>query len=190
MTTFYRKERPEIFNSRFSAPSQLLNAWTLKSHIIFEAKQKSKVVTVQSKMITCTVQGTNIQLSGLSKPITIPENDIADLVKSKSNDIECLVVKQICKDHATSSRSSILISGCVENNFAASKTYPGHKLCVELKNRKPFGNPFASGLEKEYFLVGTLSDTDCSLIKYFGNTNEELNELVNFFGSRISRPTR
>ena len=185
MTTFYRKERREIFNSRFSAPSQLLNAWTLKSHTVFEAKRKSKVVTVQSKMITCNVQGANIRLLGLSKPITILEQNIADLLKSKSNDIECLVVRQICKDHATSSRSSILISGCVENNFAASKTYPGHKLCVELKTRKPFGNPFGSGLEKECFLVGTLNDTDCSLIKYFGNTKEELNELVNFFGSKI-----
>jgi len=73
----------------------------------------------------------------------------------------------------------------LENNFAASKIYLGHKLCVELKTRKPFGNPFVSGLEKECFLVGTLNDTDCSLIKYFGNTNEELNELVNFFGSKI-----
>lgn len=188
MIAFYRKERPEIFNSRFSAPTQALNAWTLKSHKIFEAKQKTKIVTVQSKRITCTVQGTNILLQGLPKTITVTENSIADLLKSKSNDIENLVIRQICKDHATSSRSSILISGCVENNFAASRSYPGHKLCTELKTRKPFANPYASGLEKEYFLIGTLNDTDCSLIKYFGKTNEELNQLVNFFGSKIPRP--
>jgi len=62
MTTFYRKERPDIFNSRFSAPSRLLNAWTLKSHTVFEAKKKSKIVTVQKKSITCDVQGANILL--------------------------------------------------------------------------------------------------------------------------------
>jgi hypothetical protein len=190
MISFYRKERPEIFNQRFSAPSQVLNAWALRSDKIFEAKKTVKVVTIQAKKITCTVQGTNIILSGLSKIITIPERDIANLLQSKSDDVKCLVLKQICKDHATSSRSSILLSGCVSDNFSASKTYPGHKLCVELKARKPFCNPFASGLEKEYFLIGTLKGTDCNQIKYFGNTNEKLNELVNFFGSKISRPTR
>jgi len=189
MTTFYRKERTDIFNRRFSVPSRLSNAWTLKSRTVFEAKQKIKAVTVLKKKITCYVQGANILLQGLSRPITILEQDIADLLKlTKPNDIVCQVLKQICKDHTNSSSSSILISGCVKNNFAKSKDYPGHKLCVEVKTRKPFFNPFGSGEENEYFLVGTLNDTDCSLITYFGKTNEELICRVNFFGSQAETP--
>jgi len=49
MTTFYRKERTDIFNRRFSVPSRLSNAWTLKSRTVFEAKQKIKAVTVLKK---------------------------------------------------------------------------------------------------------------------------------------------
>jgi len=52
MTTFYRKERTDIFNRRFSVPSRLSNAWTLKSRTVFEAKQKIKAVTVLKKKIT------------------------------------------------------------------------------------------------------------------------------------------
>jgi len=54
MTTFYRKERTDIFNRRFSVPSRLSNAWTLKSRTVFEAKQKIKAVTVLKKKLLVT----------------------------------------------------------------------------------------------------------------------------------------
>ena len=188
MSLFYRKESPAIFAQRFSKPAPPSNAWSLKSNLVFDSKQKAKIVTVKSKRISCSVMGSAIQLSGFGKPKIIFEKDIAAFLAEKSDDVVYLALKQICKDHATSSRSSILISGCVEDNFSASTTYPGHKLCVKLKTRTPFANPFVSGLEKENFLVGSLSDTECDLIKYFGETKEELNEVVNFFGSGIARP--
>lgn len=188
MNPFYRKERPEIFNSRFNRPAPPTNAWSLKSHTIFKAKQTRKIVTIQGRRITCTVSGTSIQLTGLPQPATIQEHEFEQLLRPTNTTIKAQVAKQICKDHATSSRSSILISGCVVDNFALSTNFVGHKLCLELRTRQPFANPYSSGREKEYFLVGTVSDTDCRLIKYFGATQERLNVLVNAFGSRIPRP--
>lgn len=194
---FFRKERPNIFAERFSAPTPPANAWTLKSNTIFKAKSNLKSFNVTFKQkpvkVTCHVVGTNLQLSipGTAKPIIIAEDAIATILESKKvDDLLYLAMKKICQDHATSSMSSPLISGCTVDNFDASKTYPGHKLCLELKNRKPFANPFVSGLEKECFLVGKVDDLDCKLIKYFGKTDEDFNEIVNFFGSKIQHPPR
>lgn len=91
------------------------------------------------------------------------------------------------KVHANSSSYSLLVSGCTVNNFVASSAYPGHKLHLTLRARVPVPNPFASGNEREVFLVGQVLDTDCSLIKYYGQTAENKNEIVNFFGSAIPR---
>ena len=196
MTSFYRKERPAIFNSRFQAPAPPTYAWSLKSHLIFKAKKSNKVVTVvlsgKSIKVTCEVVGTDISLKvqGSSSTIKIAESEIAGLLQSKDGNIRTLALGQLCKDHANSSTSSIFISGCIVNNFARSSAYGGHKLCLELKARRPFANPFVSGLEKEYLLVGEVNDTDCKLIKYFGETKENLNEIVNFYGSLIPRRPR
>ena len=202
MNTFFRKERPEIFLERFSEPTLPTNAWSLKSHTIFKAKSAQKKFTVNLKgkyiQINCVVEGTNLKLTyidGSQKTALIQEKEIGALLKIKkeSDDIKSLAVKNLCQTHATSSKSSPLISGCVENNFKASKGYEGYKLCLELKIREPFANPFVSGNEKEYFLVGKVEDLDCKLIKYLGkdskNGSEEKNKIVNFFGSKIVHPS-
>ncbi len=72
------------------------------------------------------------------------------------------VLSFLCKAHATSSASSCLISGTVVDNFTTASAYPGRNLKAELINRKPFKNPFVSGKEKEYFLIGEVTKDDIS----------------------------
>lgn len=57
------------------------------------------------------------------------------------------------------------------NNFAKSRTYPGRKLLIDLESRVPINNPFRSGEEKEYFLVGSVVADDCTSITYLGRVS-------------------
>jgi len=107
--------------------------------------------------------------------------------RGEQDTVEYRAIEKLCKDHATCSSSSPLISGCVVNNFAASTAYPGHKLHLELSKSVPVQNPFVSGNEKECFLIGQVLDTDCKLIKYLGTAAEDRSELVNPFGSHLPR---
>ena len=198
MTLFFRKERDALFLQRFASPSPPTNAWRLRSNVIFEAKNArgTKQMTVnfggQRIALSCRVQGTSLAFTpaagGATRSFTIAESDMSNLLTARPNTLEYAALAQVCRDHATSSRSSPLISGCAVDNFAASRTYPGRKLCLDLKVRQPFANPFVSGREREFFLVGQVASNDCRLIKYFGATNENLDVLVNHFGSRLPRP--
>jgi hypothetical protein len=201
MADFFRKERDDVFKTRIATPTPPTNAWSLKSSIIFQAKNYNgaKSTTVQvgdaAVAVTCTVNGSSVTIKRADKPLfslVITEAEMAPILArrevNEKDTLEYRVLEMLFKQHATSSSNSLLISGCTVNNFAASSAYAGHKLHLALKARTPVVNPFASGNEKEVFLVGQVLDSDCSLIKYYGQTAENKNELVNGFGSFIPRP--
>ncbi len=198
---FYRKERPEVFNQRFIAPAPPTNAWTLSSNLIFQARRahgtKNFRVTVnaQQMALTASVMGNDLFVvgqgggPGQNVQERISEREMGDLLEGTDRtSLRYQIAKKLCQDHATSSASSPFISGCVVDNFAASRTFNGCKLHLKLRSRRPFRNPFVSGLEQEYFLIGQVADTDCTSIIYLGTNNENLSELVNPFGSGIPRP--
>jgi hypothetical protein len=199
---FFRKEVTHLFDSRFSLPALPAQAYGLKSHVIFRAKNalgaKNFQVTVGDQKIdlVATVSGSELLVKNklaAAKPkimLRLSEDNIADALTAKVDSAIYAVAKKLCQDHTVSSKSSPLISGCTVNNFDASSAYDGYKLHLKLRFRQPFMNPFVSGLEKECFLIGQVLDTDCELIKFLGRTNEDRNELVNPFGSRIPRPTK
>jgi len=203
---FYRKERPQIFEARFKTPSSTENWYGLKTNTVFQAKkfsgEKRFSVTVagQQRTLVASVSGNELLIksqpsdAGPHVILRISEANMHDTLKSlpaasRDNSILYQIAKKLCEDHATSSASSPLISGCIVDNFERSRAYDGFKLHVKLKSRQPFENPFVSGLEKEYFLIGKVKDTDCQSIHFFGRTTDRgLNERVNLFGSRIPRP--
>lgn len=202
---FFRKERPKVFEKRFSAPTSATEAYRLEFSVIFEANGATKPkyfrisLEKQGIDLTVTVSGsellvtnnTNKPIRGEKVMLRLSEANMADALKARNEkSMIYLVAAKLCKDHATSSASSPLISGCIQDNFAASKSYDGYKLCLKLPFRQPFANPFVSGLEKEYFLIGQVLDTDCTSIQFLGRTNQNLNELVNPFDSKIPRPER
>lgn len=200
---FFRKERPLVFAANFTVPTQDGEAYGLTSHTIFEAKnyagEKRFTVTVggKQKKLIATVLGQEILITsqtGDMTPLRLSEATFHDTLtllpaEARANSILYQVAKKLCQDHATSSASSPLISGTIVNNFDKSLAYDGFKIHLLLRHRQPFVNPFASGLEKEYFLIGRVLDTDCVLIRFLGRTQESKNELVNFFGSQIPRPS-
>lgn len=198
---FFRKERPEVFEERFTAPTPPLRAWGMRSQLIFEAKAANKVkkfkVTANGKemALEATVMGCEVLVrnqANSNTPATLlrlSEANMADALESRiETSVIYQVAKKLCKDHATSSASSPLISGCIENNFGANSTYDGYKLQLTLRHRQPFMNPFVSGLEKEYFLIGQVLDTDCVTMTFLGQKNIKTNQLINFYGSKLSRP--
>ena len=202
---FFRKERPEVFQARFALPTPATNYYALRTNTIFQAKnfalEKRFTVTVggQVRKLVATVQGTELLIRSQpddAKPavtLRLSDANMSDALTQdptgRANSVLYQVAKKLCQDHATSSASSPLVSGCIENNFHRSATYDGFKLHLVLRARRPFQNPFVSGLEREYFLIGRVLDTDCSSIRFLGRTNESRNELVNPFGSRIPRPS-
>lgn len=201
MTDFFRKERDDVFKMRIAAPTPPMNAWRLRSSVIFQAKNyngaKNATIRVGDAAIaiTCTVSGSRLTIKRTDRPLyslVITEAEMGPILArreaSEKDTLEYRVLEMLFKQHAKASSTSLLISGCTVNNFAASMAYPGHKLHLELKTRVPVPNPFVSGNEKEVFLVGQVLDADCQLIKYYGQTAENKNELVNAFGSFIPRP--
>lgn len=174
MFDFFRKERDYIFISRFEKTS---NDWKLKSSTIFKSKKDTKSFTIiidgKKINIKCAVSGKDIVITTLHNglDITVKEENIATLLATKPHDsIAYHAINNLCKSHATSSASSLFISGCAVNNFEEGKVYPGYKLKLKLLSRVPFANPHVSGLEREYFLVGSVSDSDCDEIEYLGQT--------------------
>lgn len=202
---FFRKERPEVFKATVSVPEGPTAPYKLKSSVIFKAKNAdgSKLVTVVLKgrpvKLKVSVQGTKLVIKNAddgAKPAvntSIEESAIASLLELRRQDtVEYLTLKQLCQTHAKASTSSPFISGCVENNFEASKAYAGFKIHLELNTRQPFKNPFVSGTEKEYFLVGRVSESDCKWIRFLGEVsstkNESVSQIVNTSQSDIPRP--
>jgi hypothetical protein len=200
--SFFRKEAPAIFEARFSKPRSPANTWALTSNVVFQAKKydgtKSFSPTVNGvrRKVQCTVDmNLNLVLQEVSnsgvnvgKPILVSETKMTELLARKKgavgfDTLECQAARMLCSDHTTSSKSSPLISGCIINNFAKSKTYLGHKLHLVLRTRTPFRNPLVSGEEAEYFLIGRVLDTDCAAVTYLGATNEDKNEKVAFIGA-------
>jgi hypothetical protein len=206
MADFFRKERAEGFTTRFTPPAPGANYWQLKGPLIFQAKaypqgrRMSVKVGGQTILVECKVDFNKLTLRKVvngapaGATITILESEMLGLIAERSDTAKSDTLKHqsalyLCKNHATSSANSPLISGCNVNNFDKSLTYPGHKLHLELKERTPFQNPYVSGLEKEYFLIGQVKDSDCKVIKYLGKTDEDIDVLVNPFGSQIPRPS-
>jgi hypothetical protein len=196
---FFRKERLEVFNRRFTIPSRPDEAYSLKSHIIFEAKnangEKQISVTFGNKNYAFCVIAYSSRLFVLNKTnkatgFSLSETEMDNILTARQNSLEYAVAAQLCKDHTNASLKSPLISGCIVNNFAMSQSYDGYKLHLRLRLRKPFRNPFVSGLEKEYFLIRRVLDTECEIIHFLGRTGEHVNEIVNPYGSIIPRPAR
>jgi len=199
---FFRKERPHIFEQRFRRPAGN-SPCQLRGNLVFQAKNASGQKTFRVRVgsrdydLVATVSGTDLIIqnqranptAALSINRRLTEADMARATRSQLGDaVMHAAVKKLCQDHATSSAHSPLISGTIVDNFAASRTYPGDKLSIELNFRQPFGNPWASGNEREHFLIGSVSSADCRIIKYYGRTDESLNEIVRLPGSRIPRP--
>lgn len=180
MHDFYRKERREIFLARFSGPVRGIDVWRINSNVIFQAKNQSfHNVGVTFNGINAIMRvglesGNKISIKGWigKKQLNIVwrENDIAVALRSPMLSDEYLIAKALCESHAKSSSQSNFISGCKTNNFKASKSYAGHKLHLQLRDRIPFENPFSSGNEKECFLIGSVLTTDCSGISHLGET--------------------
>lgn len=197
MYDFFRKERVDVFTTRFSPPRPPTNAWTLRDQLIFQAKGYNLRRTLwikhkgRNRELTISVIGSWIVANLLGAKIYfIQEPQAAGILKKRNKkSVRYLVLSKLCEIHATSSRQSPLISGCAVDNFRASRRYPGCKLHLLLKHRGPFANPYVSGNEKEYFLIGQVHANDCEIIHYLGRTGETKNEIVNFPGSRIPRPT-
>ena len=202
---FFRKERPEVFSARFNVPTAVNNWYGLKTNLIFRAKkvvgEKAFSVRVgrQVRQLSASVSGNALVVKSRpndSRPhvnLRLSEANMHDTLHSlprasRADSILYQVAKKLCQDHATSSRSSPFISGCIVDNFNQSRKYDGYKLHLTLKFRQPFENPFVSGLEKEYFLIGSVNNSDCQMIHLYGRTNENINEVVNPPGSKIPRP--
>jgi hypothetical protein len=200
---FYRKERPHIFTDRVNFPAHPTNAYTLKSPVIFQAKnamgQKKFQVAVAGKTynLIAEVSGNELLITSdptkpgeKTKMLRFSEANMADFLKNSSaQPLYSQIARKLCKDHATSSASSPLISGCAVDNFKASLTYPGYKLHLKLRFRQPFENPLVSGNEKEAFLIGSVVESDCEAIVFLGETNENVNQIVNPSTSRLPRPS-
>ncbi|MEZ5404322.1 MAG: hypothetical protein R2729_31875 [Bryobacteraceae bacterium] len=189
MSDFFRKEREDVFASRFAMdPSG--KAWTIKPPgVIFQAKNFQEktfnaIVNGQGVAVRCKVDGSRrgltftYQAGPALKTETLTETAIAALMLSRSNLYLYEAVCYLFKKHASASTNSPLISGCVASNFQASTAYPGRKLRLVLKNRAPIPNPFSSGVEKEHFLIGEVTASDCQQVWYLGHAAENLKELV------------
>ncbi len=186
MGDFFRKEKNELFLQRFSQDPQT-GAWSLKApFVIFKAKSPGKIFSVKGVRVTVKTELSGYALS-FSFPdgrktvkATLGEDDMGDMLDKTSDSYKSAspilraAVAELCRLHATCSTNSPLISGCVVDNFAASKSYPGRKLHLELKSRSPFGNPLVSGMEKENFLIHQVTAADCDKIWYQGKTDEDL----------------
>jgi hypothetical protein len=189
MPDFYRKESETVFNERFKTLNPQKGSVALNGHLIFQAKNYTgeKIFTVTTARVDgkagsfklkCTiVEGPKLRIVRCDNPNKLVfegnEADVAAILNLKRKlkaSLNYEALAKICKDHATSSAHSPLISGCKVDNFRQSTKYPGHKLHLILKTRTPFQNQFASGNEKEYFLIGQVHDTDCKQIKYLGRT--------------------
>ncbi len=185
MTEFYRKERHEIFDKRFKPLASPANGWEQSDEdgVIFKAKgfmgsiQNIKVggklvATVQFKVIN------NRELYAEPKggdPFTIDESRAQGLLAARERKDPCDTLPHqtlfwLCENHAMFSGKSPFISGCLKNNFDKNTAYAGRKLCLKLKKRQPFLNPFVSGLEAEAFLIGQVTGSECNEIIYLGET--------------------
>lgn len=189
MADFYRKERPEIFEDRFKKQDN--GHWKLVGNIIFQAKAypDGRTLTVKVNNVAatykCTVNGAVLSLQksaggSVQGPVMkITETDLKTLLSERSGTTpQHLAAHFLAKQHATSSSSSPLISGCIENNFKNATTYESQNLRLVLKTRVPVANPYVSGLEKEYFLIGQVKDTNCSAITYCGTNKTTVEEIV------------
>ncbi|WP_157232155.1 hypothetical protein [Hyalangium minutum] len=194
MSDFYRKESETVFNERFKTLNSRQGSVGLNGHLIFQAKNYTgeKVFTVTtakgvtgSIRLKCTVvDGPMLRIVRCDNSNTLvfegDEVDVAAILNPKSKlrgTLKYEAIAKICKDHATSSAHSPLISGCKTNNFSQNTRYPGRKLHLVLKVRTPFSNPHVSGNEREYFLIGQVHDTDCKQIEYLGRTMKVKNTI-------------
>ena len=96
------------------------------------------------------------------------EQDICNIIeKKKERPADYAIIEALFKAVTKSSIASPLIAGCVKKNFNSG--YPGHKIKLCLKDsRCPIPNPFTSGTEAEHFLIGTVTEDDCSSMEYLG----------------------
>lgn len=181
--SFFRKERENVFEGRFAAIDAAVGDYRITNGVIFQAKNqgvKKFAVKLNSESYYLISELVGNELLIRSDPakfgrkipvLRFSEGTIADVLKNRRTvPLHTAIADKLCKDHATSSASSPLISGCNEDNFAASRTYGGYKLHLEMTFRQPFQNPHVSGLEKEYFLIGRVLETDCESIYFCGKT--------------------
>jgi hypothetical protein len=196
MPNFFRKERLEKFKKCFKA-SEKEAMWGIdfNSSTIFAAKASTGSLMVnlgsgQKIPVKWAVKDNDLQINyTIEKNYTslIKEREMGDLVSSKAADptsgsvqkqqaylqqiqafIRYKTIILVCDKHKNASTKSPFISGTVVDNFKAGATYTGYKLQLKLGSREPFANPLASGNEKEYFLVGSVSKGDCSSVLYMG----------------------
>lgn len=189
MFDFFRKESPRNFGARFSRPAT--DECALSSQLVFQASNADGIkrftirfggqsITLKATVANdCKLRVQNDERTPTPRVnLTLTEADLAEALATSALDaderpISYWVARQLCIDHAASSRSSPFISGCPTNNFSRATAYEGYKFHIQLRSRQPFINPFLSGRENECFLIGRVSQIECAEIRFLGTTQEE-----------------
>jgi len=197
---FYRKERPYVFDMRFRRPAGNTEGWQLRSNLVFKAKNADGAKAFRVKVdgrtheLVATVEGAVLLIRNRTsrfgeRPYVderLTESDMARAVKGELGPLFLAIAERLCTSHAAHSVSSPFISGYAVDGFAGD-THDGCKLHVALRSRRPFINPWSTGDEAEFFLIGSLWSADCGVIEYRGRGREHVNEGVGLPGSRLLR---
>ena len=197
---FYRKERPYVFAMRFRRPERSRSGWELRSNVVLKAKNAdgAKIFRVKANgrthELVATVEGCVLVIRNRTTRVgertyineRLTESDMARAVKGELGPFFLAVAERLCTSHEAHSVSSPFISGYAVDGFAGD-THDGCKLHVALRSRRPFINPWSTGDEAEFFLIGSLWSADCRVIEYRGRGREHVNEGVGLPGSRLLR---
>ena len=197
---FYRKERPYVFDMRFRRPARPRSGWQLRSNVVFKAKNADGAkffrVKVDGKTheLVATAEGCVLVIRNRTLRLgerpyineRLTESDMARAIKGELGPFFLAIAERLCTSHEAHSVSSPFISGYAVNTFAGDP-HDGCKLYIALTSRKPFINPWSSGDEPEFFLIGTVWSTDCRAIEYYGRGRETINETVGLPGSDLLR---
>ena len=197
---FYRKERPYVFAMRFRRPERSRSGWELRSNVVLKAKNAdgAKIFRVKANgrthELVATVEGCVLVIRNRTTRVgertyineRLTESDMARAVKGELGPFFLAVAERLCTSHEAHSVSSPFISGYARNTFA-DDPHDGCKLHVGLASRKAFINPWSSGDEPEFFLIGTVWSTDCRVIEYYGRGRESVSETVGLPGRGFLR---
>jgi hypothetical protein len=185
---------------RYRRPARPRSGWQLRSNVVFKAKNAdgAKVFRVRvdgkTHELVATVEGCVLVVRNRTQRHSerpyinerLTESDMARAVKGELGPFFLAVAERLCTSHEVHSGSSPFISGYATNTFAGDG-HDGCKLHIELSSRKAFINPWSSGDEPEFFLIGTVWSTDCRVIEYHGRGRESISEVVGLPGSGFLR---
>ena len=191
---FYRKERFEVFKRRFTF-NQESNRWEKKGDVVFQAKlrandfskkvkiKKDNSATIDVYYGYTDVNKLRIEYTRGSRSFKFnwSESDLKEIINNNlaNYSFRRKIVENIMKIHTRASTNSPLISGCIVKDYVTENSFPGRVLKLNLREREPIENKWCSGNEKEFFLIGKVSERDCDGIVYLGgvkNTNVKINQ--------------